>query len=137
MPTYGQPDSSVGGEGPARLKRLQSQVYWRTMLLGRAGGVRRDFGGSVTSLHQPIHNQVLFDLFTTDIGKHFPINLNAWGKGLPTLGFHFPTESGVLDDVLFGVRQIVFRENGAHAAAPTAMSLQKGGNLRFFHDTTD
>src|SRR5438094_409614 len=50
------------------------------MLFGRAGGVRRDVGRSFACVHQPVFNQILFDLFTADIGKHLPVNFNTRRK---------------------------------------------------------
>jgi len=80
-------------------KLLQAQVDWRTVLLRRARRVRRNSSCSVAYFHQPVLNEILLQLFTTDIGEHFPVYLHARRKRLATLGFHFPTESGVLDDV--------------------------------------
>jgi len=102
--------------------------------LSRARRVQRHIGLRWARLDELIVDQILLDFFAADIGQHLTVDFSYAGrKGLATFGLHFPTESGVLDDVFLGVRQIVFREHSPNAGAPTAISFQVSSNFRRIH----
>src|SRR5206468_1605672 len=90
-------------------------------------------GISLVRLNELVLDQVALHFLSADVGQHFAIHFDAGRERLTALAFHLPTESRVLDDILFGVGEVVFREDGAHAAAPAAMRFEVGGNLWLFH----
>ncbi len=79
-------------------------------------------------------DQVTLDVLAAHISNHFAVDLNAGRQRLAAFRFHFPTESGVLDDVFLGIGKIVFGEHRANTGTPAALGLQVGSNLWRIHD---
>ena len=102
-----------------------------------AGGVEGDAGGFLGIADEAILEEILFEFFATDIGDHRAIDFDAGAEGLAAFLFHFPAESGVLDNVFFGVSEFVFFEDGADAVAPAALGFDVGGDDRCFHRIDD
>ena len=102
---------------------LQVELYHAVVLLVRARRVGRDVGRSIARFDEFVLDEITFDFFAADVGKHAAIDLDTRRKRLPTFGFHFPAERRVLDDVLLGVGQIVFGKNGADTGAPATIGL--------------
>jgi len=84
------------------------QFYHALVLLVRARRVGRDVGRSIARFDEFVLDEITFDFFAADVGKHAAIDLDTRRKRLPTFGFHFPAERRVLNDVLLGVGQTVF-----------------------------
>jgi hypothetical protein len=101
----------------------QPQFHFGIVLLGRTRRVERDTRVRIARLHEIIIVQKLFNVFTTDIGQHFAVDLDAGRKRLAAFRFHLPPKSRILDDVLLGVLEIVFCEHGTYAGAPAARGL--------------
>ena len=102
-----------------------------------AGGVEGDAGGFLGITDEAILEEILFEFFATDIGDHRAIDFDAGAEGLAAFLFHFPAESGVLDNVFFGVSEFVFFEDGADAVAPATLGFDVGGDDRCFHRIDD
>jgi hypothetical protein len=103
------------------------------VLLVGARCVERHTGIGVARLDDFIVDQIRFDFLTADIGQHLAVNFDARRKRLATFRFHFPTKRWVLDNILLGIRQIVFCEHGTNAGAPAASGFQVSSNLRRIH----
>ena len=98
-----------------------------------AGRIDRGIRLGIAGLKQIVGEHPAFDFFTTDIGKHVAIDLNARGHGLAALLFHFPPEGLILDNILLLKRKIVFAEDGADAFAPATVGFQVGSDFGFVH----
>ena len=99
------------------------EFYDAVVLLVGARRVGRDLGLGIARFDEFVFDEIVFDFFAADIGKHLAVDLDARRKRLPTLGFHFPPERGVLNNVLLGVGQVVFGQNSADTCAPATMGF--------------
>src|SRR2546423_14456544 len=82
---------------------------------------------------QLVLDEIFLDFVAAYVGEHLVVDLDTGRQRLAALGFHFPPERRVLDDVFFGVRKIVFGEHGADAIAPAAACLEVSSDLGRIH----
>jgi hypothetical protein len=115
------------------VQRLQVEFYHALVLLVRAWRVGGDIGGSIACLDEFVLDEITFDLFAADVGKYVVVDYDTRRKRLPTLGFHFPAESRVLNNILLGVGQVVFGQNSANTGAPATIGFQIRGNFWLLH----
>jgi len=106
------------------------------MLVLGARLVGRRIGHDVIGRHDFIHEHPGFDLVAADVGQHVAVNLDARAQHLAAFLDHFRALRRVVDDVAVFKRQIIFLEDGAHAAAPAAGRFQIGDDLWFIHGNT-
>jgi hypothetical protein len=99
------------------------QFYHALVLLVRARRIGRNVGGGIACFDEFVLDEITFDFFATDVGKHAAIDLDTRRKRLPTFRFHFPAKGRVLNDVFLGVGQIVFGKNRADTGAPATIGL--------------
>ncbi len=97
------------------------------------GALSRHPGIGAARLHELVLDQVFLDFFAAHVREHLVVDLDTGRERLAALGFHFPAERRVLDDVFLGVLEIVFGEHGADAGAPAAGRFQVGSNLGRIH----
>src|SRR4030095_1601960 len=108
---------------------LEIQLNAAFVQFVRARRVERHVGLRLTRLNEFVVDQKFLNLFAADIGKHFPVDFDAGRKRLTAFSFHLPTKGRVLDDVLFGIGQIVFRKYGTNSGAPATIGFQISGDL--------
>ena len=127
--------SPADGEGLciAARKKLKLEFDRLAVLLVGAGRVDRHAGVGFVRPNQLLFDQITFHFFAADVGQHLAVHFHAGRKRLAALAFHLPAEGGILDDIFFSEREIVFGEDGADAAAPAAMGFEVGGDLWLFH----
>src|SRR5262245_27267646 len=99
-------------------QRLQVEFYHALVLLVRAWRVGGNIGCRIARFDEFVLDEITFDFFAADVGKHLAVDYDTRRKRLPTLGFHFPAERRVLNNILLGVGQVVFGQNSANASAP-------------------
>ena len=94
------------------------------------GGTIESFGkiASARARHgsQPTSPLIL----AGDVGQHVAVDFHARRERLAAALLHFPTERGILDDVLLFVGQLVFPHDRADTFAPAAESFEVGGDFR-------
>jgi len=88
--------------------RLQIELYDALVYLVRTRRVGWNVGCGIACFDEFVLDEITFDFFAADVRQHLAVNLDTRRKRLPTLGFHFPAERRVLDDVFLSVGQIVF-----------------------------
>src|SRR4030095_4862329 len=93
------------------VQRLQVEFYHSLVLLVRAWRVGRDVGRSIARFNDFVLDEITFDFFAADVGKHAAVDFDTRRKWLPTFGFHFPAERRVLNNVLLAVGQVVLGQN--------------------------
>jgi hypothetical protein len=94
-----------------------------------AGGVDGGVWGGVVWGDETVLEHPGLDFFTADVGQHGAVDFDTGRQRLTAFLFHFPTESGVFDDVLLLVRKAVLTEDGADALAPPAEGFEVGRDL--------
>src|SRR5205085_4493356 len=112
---------------------LQPHLNSAIVLLVRAGRIGRRARVGAAGCDELVLDEIFFHLITADVREHLVVDLDAGRQRLAALGFHFPAESRVLDNVFFGVGKIVFGEHGANAGAPAAGGLKVGSDLGRIH----
>src|SRR4030095_10079166 len=116
---------------------LEIQLNAAFVQFVRARRVERHVRLRLTRLNEIVVDKKFLILFAADIGKHFPVDFDAGRKWLTAFRFHLPTKCGVLDDVLFGVGQIVFGEHSANSSSPATICFQVSGDLGRIHLAND
>ena len=90
------------------VQRLQVEFYHAFVLLVRAWRIGGNIGRRIARFDEFVLDEITFDFFAADVGKHAAVDYDTRRKRLPTLAFHFLPESWVLDNILLCVGQVVF-----------------------------
>jgi hypothetical protein len=86
------------------------------MFFVRARGIGGNRDRCVIFRNEIFFQEISFHLVATDVRQHDAVDFHARRKGLTTLLFHFPTERRILNDILLGVRDVVFGKDEGLAA---------------------
>ena len=65
--------------------------------------------------YKVVRQEIIFNLFARNIGKHDAINLNAGRKRLTGLGDHLGVAVAIVDDVNVLKREAVLAQDGSNA----------------------
>lgn len=98
-----------------------------------AGLVGRSVRRTIIGCNQLVREEVCFDFFAADVGKHFAIDFDAGTEHLTALFDHFLALSGIVDDVPVFIRKVILAHDSADTLAPAASGLEVSNDFRLLH----